>query len=188
MDLKQAIRSRHAVRSYSRQSVAEQDLHRLLDSAVRAPNARNEQPWSFAIVQNRDLLQRYSDQAKALALSSAQSNVESPASRALLQSRRFDVFYGAGTLIVICGRIDNEYAEADCWLAAENLMLTACDLGLGTCPVGSSVAVFNSAQVKAELDIPRDVAAIAPIVVGYPDEPTSFQTPRAAPRILSFRR
>jgi nitroreductase len=187
MDLKQAIRSRHAVRSYSRESVREQDVHRLLEAAVRAPNARNEQPWSFAIVQNRDLLQGYSDQTKTL-LRASPSDSASPASRALLQSQSFDVFYGAGTLILICGRTDNEYAEADCWLAAENLMLTACDLGLGTCPVGSAVPLLNSALVKAELDIPRDVDAIAPIVVGYPDGPASLPTPRAAPRILSFRR
>ncbi|HEY3254613.1 MAG TPA: nitroreductase [Polyangiaceae bacterium] len=187
MDLRQAIRSRHAVRSYTRQSVTEQDVHRLLEAAVRAPNARNEQPWSFAIVQNRDLLQRYSDQTKAL-LSASASNSSSPASRALLHSQSFDVFYGAGTLIIICAKTDNEYAEADCWLAAENLMLTACDLGLGTCPVGSAVGFLNSARVKAELDIPRDVVAIAPIVVGHPDGPPSLPTPRAAPRILSFKR
>lgn len=187
MDLRQAIRSRHAVRSYTRQNVAEQDVQRLLEAAVRAPNARNEQPWSFVIVQNRDLLERYSEQTKAL-LSATENQSTSPASRALLNSQNFDVFYGAGTLIVICGRTDNEYAEADCWLAAENLMLTACDLGLGTCPVGSAASFLNSVKVKAELDIPREVDAIAPIVVGYPDGPASLPTPRAAPRILSFRR
>ena|SRR6478735_432772 len=186
MELKQAIGLRHAVRSYTRQKISEQDVHRLLEAAVRAPNARNEQPWSFAIVQNRDLLQRYSDQTKALLC--AAGSAESPARQALLRSPQFDVFYGAGTLIVICARIDNEYGEADCWLAAENLMLTACDLGFGTCPVGSAIAVLNSAGVKSELDIPQGVAAIAPIVVGYSDEPASFPTPRAAPRILSFRR
>lgn len=186
MDLRQAIRSRHAVRSYSRQCVEERDLYRLLEAAVRAPNAKNEQPWSFAVVQNRDLLQRYSDQAKALLW--AESSAGSSASRALLRSQNFDVFHGAGTLVVICGRADNEYAEADCWLAAENLMLAACDLGLGTCPVGSALSMLNLAIVKAELDIPRDIAAIAPIVVGYPDEPASLPTPRAAPRILSFKR
>lgn len=187
MDLKQAIQARHAVRSYSRQNVAEQDVRRLLDAAVRAPSAGNEQPWSFAIVQNRELLDRYSDQAKAL-LSATASSSESPASRALLHSQSFNVFHGAGTLIVICGRTVNEYAEADCWLAAENLMLVACDLGLGTCPVGSALSLLNSARVKAELDIPKDVAAIAPVVVGYADGPVSLPTPRAAPRIWSFRR
>ncbi len=162
-------------------------MHLLLEAAVRAPNARNEQPWSFAVVQNRALLELYSDRTQVL-MSRTASNSASPASGASWHSKAFNVFYGAGTLIVICGRIDNEYAEADCWLAAENLMLTACDLGLGTCPVGSAISVLNSATVKAELDVPRDIAAIAPIVVGYPDGPASVPTPRAAPRVLSFRR
>jgi len=186
MELRQAIRSRHAVRSYSGRSVGQAEVQQLLEAAVRAPNARNEQPWSFAIVQDRELLQRFSDQTKTLM--SADGEVGSAATRALLRNPRFDVFYGAGTLIVICGKVDDEYAVADCWLAAENLMLTACDLGLGTCPVGSSLAVLNWAQSKAELVIPRGIAAIAPIVVGYPDEPVALSTPRVAPRILSFRR
>ena len=187
MQLKQVIRARHAVRSYTRQGVAEQDIQCLLEAAVRAPNARNEQPWSFVVVQNRDLLQRYSEEAKAR-LRIALSTRESTARRALLNGGGFDVFYGAGTLIIICGRKDNEDAEADCWLAAENLMLTACDLGLGSCPVGTALPVLNSRPVKAELDIPGDVTAIAAIVVGYPDGPAPLPTPRAAPKILSFRR
>jgi len=186
MELRQAIGLRHAVRSYTRESVREEDVRRLLEAAVRAPNAKNEQPWSFVIVQNRDLLQRYSDLTKAQ-LCASPRNAAFPAVRALLNSQSFDVFYGAGTLIVICGKADNEYAEADCWLAAENLMLTACDLGFGTCPVGSAISCLNSETVRRELDIPRDVDAIAPIVVGYPEESSSLPTPRAAPRILSFR-
>jgi nitroreductase len=187
MDLKQAIRARHAVRSYTRQAVAEQDIHRLLEAAVRAPNARNEQPWSFAIVQNRDLLQRYSDSAKEL-LSGTDDHSQAPASRALLHNPSFNLFYGAGTLIVICGESDNQYAEAACWLAAENMMLTACDIGLGSCPIGSAVSFLNTGHVKAELAIPREIAAIAPIVIGYSDGPQSLTTPRAAPRVLSFKR
>jgi len=185
MDLRQAIRARHAVRSYSGRNVGEPEVQRLLEAAVRAPNARNEQPWSFVIVQNRDLLQRFSDQAKTLMMADSQV---SSATRSLLRNPHFDVFYGAGTLIVSCGKSDDEYATADCWLAAENLMLTACDLGLGTCPVSSSLSVLNLPRSKAELDMPLGVAAIAPIVVGYPDEPVARSTPRLPPKILSFKR
>jgi nitroreductase len=185
MELRQAIRARHAVRSYSGRNVGEPAVQRLLEAPVRAPSEGNEQPWSFVIVQNRDLLQRFSDQAKTLMM--ADSQVGS-ASRALLPNPHFDVLYGAGTLIVICGKSDEEYAVADCWLPAENLMLTACDLGLGTCLVGSSLSVLNLPRSKAELDMPVGGAAIAPIVVGYPDEPVAPSTPRVAPRILSFKR
>jgi len=139
-------------------------VRRLLEAAVRAPNARNEQPWSFVIVQNRNLLQRSSDLTKALLIESS-SNAAS--ARALLKTPSFDVFYGAGTLIVICGKADNEYTEADCWLAAENLMLTAYDLGFGSCPVGSAISYLNSQREPAGafeslIDEPRKAVSLAP--------------------------
>ncbi len=151
---------------------------------MRAPNARNEQPWSFVVIQNRNQLQRYSDEAKSRL---AATEHESATSRSLLRGR-VDVFHGAGTLIVICGRGSDRFAHADCWLAAENLMLTACDLGLGTCPVGAALPVLNSPSVKAELAIPEAVTAIVPIVVGHPDGAAPGCTPRAAPKIWSFCR
>ena len=57
---------------------------------------------------------------------------------------------------------------ADCWLAAENLMLAAYALELGSCCIGLAVPVFNDAGVKVELGIPADVVAVAPIIVGVP--------------------
>lgn len=46
---------------------------------------------------------------------------------------------------------------ADCWLAAENLMLSACALGLGTCCIGSAIPALNSPEAKSELGISADV-------------------------------
>jgi len=186
MELKQAIVERHAVRSYSPRAVDERSLRLLLEAAIRAPSGRNEQPWSFVVIQNRKQLMRYAEQARVL-LAATASEHESAASRALLRGN-VDVFHGAGTLIVICGNRSDAFAEADCWLAAENLMLTACDQGLGSCPVGSALPLLNSRSVKAELSIPDDVAAIAPVVVGFADEPVRRSTPRAAPKIWSFWR
>jgi nitroreductase len=189
MDLKDAIRARHAVRAYTGQSVDEASVRLLLEAAVRAPSAKNEQPWAFAIVQNRAQLERYSDLAKAALLAAAAhvgSGALAPSER-LLQDDSFNIFYGAGTLIVICALTESGYAQADCWIAAQNLMLAACDLGLGTCPIGLSVGVLNTSEVKAELGIPARACAVAPIVVGHPDGPTALTTPRSAPRVLSWR-
>ena len=63
-----------------------------------------------------------------------------------LRDPGFSPFYGAGTLIVIYGRSKGPLVTADCWLAAENLMLAACALGLGTCVIGAAVDAFNSAD------------------------------------------
>lgn len=188
MELKQAIVARHAVRSYASLVVEEQVVRTLLEAAVRAPSAHNEQPWAFAIVQNRAQLERYSDLAKASSLASATAHGDPPVNLRLLRDERFNVFYDAGTLIVICALENSHNAQADCWLSAQNLMLAACDLGLGSCPIGLAVPVLNTPQVKSELGIPERGVAIAPIVVGYPSGLAALSLPRAAPRILSWRR
>lgn len=89
------------------------------------------------------------------------------------------------TLIVICARDGGPYVQADCWLAAENLMLAACDAGLGTCCIGFAIPVLNTVELKAELRIPADTAAVAPIIVGYPSGPVDAPA-RAEPRVLSW--
>ena len=70
--------------------------------------------------------------------------------------------------MVICARPVGHFVVADCWLAAENLMLMACAMGLGTCPIGFALPVLNTPEAKAELGLPADVEVVAPIIVGIP--------------------
>lgn len=49
---------------------------------------------------------------------------------------KFKIFYDAGTLILICVARSNDFVAADCWLAAEHLMLAAGAEGLGPCCIG----------------------------------------------------
>ena len=78
------------------------------------------------------------------------------------------------------------FVAADCWLAAENLMLAACALGLGTCCIGSAIPTLNSPDVKAELGIPSDVEAVAPIIVGVPSGAATAVS-RKDPEILYWK-
>ena len=105
----------------------------------------------------------------------------------MLKNEAFNVFYDASTLIVICATDGGPYVQADCWLAAENLMLAACDAGLATCCIGFAIPVLNTAEVKAELRIPAEAAAVAPIIIGYASG-TVDAPARAQPRILSWMR
>ena len=98
----------------------------------------------------------------------------------------FNIFYNAGTLIVICAKATGLFVVADCWLAAQNLMLAAYAMGLGTCVIGSAVSGLNTPQIKDELGIPFEVSAIAPIIVGVPAD-ASPANPRKEPRILAWK-
>ncbi len=188
MSAMDAIYHRRAIRDYAPGKIDEAVIRKLLDVAIHAPTAIHEEPWAFAIIQDKALLKRLSDTAKDLLLSGA--DPIHPLLRGhgagRFTSPDFNAFYNASTLVVIYGRPLGPFVVADCWLAAENLMLAACAQGLGTCPIGLAVAALNSPQWKKELSVPVELTAIAPIIVGKPvgaPPPVS----RKPPEILCWR-
>ena len=188
------IYTRRSVRSYRSHALDRETIRGLLDAAVQAPTAMHIEPWAFVVVQDRAMLTRYSDQAKrALADEMATHPdvhaIVNPASaRAFseqLTSPDFDIFYDAAALIVICGKPAGPFVTADCWLAAENLMLAAAAMGLGTCCVGAALPMLTSPDVRHELAIPDGYDVVAPIVVGVPADGVA-DSARKEPHILSW--
>jgi nitroreductase len=167
-----AIYQRRATRAFTPERVSEATVRELLRAAVHAPTAMHLEPWAFVIVQDRALLTRISDRAKALAATPhgdehrELARAEFGRLPAMFADPRFDIFYGATTLVVICAKPMGAFATADCWLAAENLMLAATALGLATCPIGFALLALADGELKAELEIPDNVVPVAPIIVG----------------------
>ena len=186
------IFTRRSVRAYTGQKLDQPTIRSLIDAAARAPTAMHAEPWHFLVIQDPATLKRYSDLTKtmsiaAMAHAAVPGMAPDPARDAFLKQLRdpdFSAFYDAGTLIVICGESTRPFVAADCWLAAENLMLAACALGLGTCVIGAAVEAFNSADAKEELRLPSSVCAVAPIVVGVPAGPAADAPPRREPDII----
>lgn len=181
----QAIMARRSVRSYVPRALDRATVVQLLSAAMRAPTAVHQEPWAFVVVQDAPTLKRLSDKAKPLFVEEARRSHLDRGGHSLemFMSPEFNIFYNAGTLIVICGATSAPFAIADCWLAAENLMLAAQALGLGTCVIGSALGALNLPDVRAELGIPSEFAAIAPIIVGVPSGGTPA-TSRKDARIL----
>lgn len=188
VSLTDAIHGRRSVRAYAPQKLDQATIRALLDAAVRAPTAIHEEPWAFVILQDMNALKRLSDRAKGLFVEEIHRAHLDRGGHALdkFEHPDFNIFYNAGTLIVICAKPMSPFVAADCWLAAENLMLAAYAMGLGTCVIGSALPGLNTAEIKDELGIPADVSAIAPIIVGVPgSQPPA--TSRKQPRILAWK-
>ena len=186
------IYTRRSVRSYERKKLDASTIRALLDAAVQAPTALHAEPWAFVVVQTEAVLKRCSERAKAAWAHYADEHRElhlAGAARSEFADRLadpgFSLFYDAGTLIVICAKPMGPFVVGDCWLAAENLMLAASAMGLGTCCIGSAVPALNAAETKAELGIPADVTAVAPIIVGVP-RGEAAPASRRDPEILSW--
>jgi nitroreductase len=188
MSVLDAIYHRRSVRNFMPRPIERAVVRSLLDAAVHAPTAMHEEPWSFAVIQDRNLLNRLSESVKERVRSQAQGSDSQHAKHSLelVNKPDFHVFYNAGTLIVIYGKFQGPFVVADCWLAAENLMLAACAKGLGTCVIGFAVSALNSPEWKAALKIPARMTAVAPIIVGVPAGATP-PVPRKQPKIIIWK-
>ena len=167
MELREAIYGRRATRGFTREPVSKELIEKLVDAAIHAPSAVNEQPWDFAIVQDTMLLDRISAAAKAH-MAKAMASSEFP--RRLhenLDDPDFHVFYHAPVLIVISAK-SGDWATENASLAAENLMLAAYAQGLGSCWIGFAQRWLETEEGKRAIDVPEDFYPVAPIIVGHP--------------------
>ena len=161
------IYKRHSVRDYSDELVSEASIHALLYAAVQAPTSMHQEPWAFAIIQDKKVLERLSEHAKEMVFE--EQRPITTIFRKILnkaQNADFNIFYNSSTLMVIYGKPLGEFVAADCWLAAQNVMLAAYGANLGSCVIGFAVPALNTAQWKKKLEIPLEMTAYAPIIVG----------------------
>ena len=183
VDFDQVIYSRRAVRDYTREPVSEAELSRLIDAAIQAPSATNEQPWIFSVVREQAALARISEASKAHMLAHPPAGVVLGLLHEVVENAEFDLLYGAPALIVISSATHSHWAVENCALAAENLMLAACADGLGACWIGFVQTWLGTPEGRAVLKVPPGALPVAPIIVGHPRaEPPPV--PRKAPQVI----
>lgn len=165
----EALKSRRAIRSYEDKPVPESALKVMLEAATYAPSAINLQPWKFTIVTNKAEIKKISDIAKPLLLQNL-PDVEDEGLkrfRSALANPQHNIFYDAPLVVFISG-VKSQYAVNDCSMAAQNMMLAAYTLGIGSCWIGAAALAVNTPKVKADLAVPEDHQVYASLIFGYP--------------------
>jgi len=181
----EAIKLRRAIRSYEDKPVLESVIQTMLEAATYAPSAINVQPWKFTIVTKKAEMNRLSDIAKP-ALVRALPDVGDEGLVGLkkrLTDPNYNIFYNAPLLIFVSGA-KSQYVVYDCSMAAQNMMLAAYTLGIGSCWIGTAVALANEQKIKAELGVPDDHEVHAAIIFGYPKNGFPQSPPKHPAEVL----
>lgn len=146
------ILKRRSIRKYEVKEVPMESINKLLQAAMNAPSASNQQPWHFVVIRDKALLLELSQ------IHSGLSNLkESPLA------------------ILVCGEPDattlKYYWEQDCSAATENMLIAATALGLGAVWHGIKPEESRDSEIfRKTLNIPRHIKPFSVITVGYPAE------------------
>lgn len=189
------IYGRRSVRAYTEEPISEEQIREIIKAGVHAPNGANSQPLRFAVITSSEKKKQYSDISKALFVENMKKAMsEAPPEKKhffenyieRLSKPSFDIFYGAPVLILIYSSPASFTPVEDGSLAAENMMLMAHSIGIGSCWIGFASPLGYVPEVFKELNVPEDHRLIAPLVFGHPKKKDMATTERSEPQILAW--
>lgn len=149
MEVLEAIRNRRAVRQFKPDIVDDESLKKILDAARWAPSPFNIQPWEFIVIKDKETL------------------------KAISKVARYAGYLEAApmAIAVVVPPIDNKFSWIEsigepkfaAAIAAQNIMLAAWDMGIGSCWVST-----DREKAAKILKLPGKYFLLAVIPIGYP--------------------
>lgn len=173
METLEIIEKRHSTRSYRPEQVGAEVLEKVLQAGLRSPYAG---PFLVSVVQKPELLKEIADAALE-----GMKNSPIEFMRQHAATPGYNPLYGAPTLILFTAPADALNGAANCALAAENMILAATDLGLGTCYMGSPSSALNGPRGKElakAIGIPEGYVFRSSVALGYPGSDPAYKPPR----------
>ena len=168
VDVFDAIQRRRSIKRFTDRAVTRDEIERLLNAAVAAPNHRLTQPWRFYVLgpDAREAYGRALGERKALKLEDAEKG------RALRDSvaREHRALPGMIVVAVIGNENPEIHAEdvSAAMMAVQNIALAAVAMGLGTHI--KTGAVMRDPAARAAAGVRDDEEIIAIVNVGEPAE------------------
>jgi len=146
----QLIIKRRSIRRFKPEKVPYQVLEKAVNAGRVAPSARNLQPLEYIIVDDQDLLPKMFSLVRFAGYLDWNPEPEE-------MPRAY---------IAILAREEDAYTKYDIGLAAENIILTCLEEGIGSCPI----MAFNEKGVREVLDVPSNYSIQMLLALGYPAE------------------
>ena len=169
MSILDIAKQRFSVRRYLDKEISQETLETILEAAHVAPTAANMQPQKILVVQNPENLEKFSAGANT---------------------------YNAPLVMLVCADLDTAWVrpfdgknmvDIDASIVTDHMMLTATELGLGSC----WITYFDPEAIRAAFNLPENLVPVNILAIGYAaDKPQSpdrhTQTRKALNQTVTF--
>lgn len=132
MDIFEAIDTRRSIKRFRAREVAPEELRRLIDAAIMAPNHRMTEPWRFVVLgpRSREAFARRRGRLKA-------QNAAEGDARVVVEEKVFEDTAAVPAIVAVLSEVSEDPIVRDedlaaVWMAIQNMSLAATSLGLGT--------------------------------------------------------
>ncbi|MDO4496943.1 MAG: nitroreductase family protein [Bacteroidales bacterium] len=165
----EVMMSRRSIRAYKDSAVSRQTLDEILKCGINAPSGQNKQSYEIRVIDSPALI----DSITAAVVKDNPKIAERPGFK--------NIFVNAPCVVGIAYDPSYDFAQVDCGLLGQNIMLSAWAKGVGSCCLGSSARwILGSPSARPYLDrmeFSEGFQLLYFIALGYPDE-----SPKAKPR------
>jgi nitroreductase len=167
METIEAICTRRSIHRFLDKKVEPEKLATLLQAAMHAPSAMNEQPWRFLVLDDRALFP------------------------AIIEVHPYSSMLKTAPLaILVCGDLSLEKVPGnwvlDCSCAAQNILLAARAIGLGSVWTGVYPEEDRMTALAKMFSLPGELRPFALLGIGYPQGADPEQPERFKPERISL--
>lgn len=146
-DVEEIIKIRRSIREYSNQEVEDEKIDKILKAGMQAPGSRlKAEPWEFIVVRNKDTLKEIGKTKPRVA--------------------------NCNVAIILVANIERSFYkkvwQQDMGAACENMLLEACNLGLGALWNGVAPMEDRMKPIAELFNLPENVKPFSIISIGYP--------------------
>lgn len=162
------IMSRRSIRKYKNEPVAREVMEEIALCGINAPNGQNKQSWEVRVVDKPELMEEIKD-----AMAKGHPDLDA--------MRVKGCFRDAPVMVFIARDLSYDFSAYDCGLMAENIMLSAWSMGVGSICLGSPVRFLTDNDeckpILEKLAFSEGYELCLCVGLGYADE-----EPEAKPR------
>ena len=189
MDILRLMKERRSIRKYQDKQIDREDLEKIIEAGLYAPNAGGGQRARIVAVYNKELTEKIGrlNLARFDRSRLAGDHVSSEQPSIIDDSGIKNGFYGAPTVCIIFGRKNFLYSIPDAFCCAENMVLEAAELGIDSCIIARGEETFDNEAGKEllkEWGIPDTDIACCFVILGYCDGDYPQSKPRKENRAL----